>query len=127
MKIYLGIAGTREAKRIKEQYGCGWSMTPTNYKRIFRGPFIIDNGAFAAWKNGVKWDEIAFYDFLREFISFKPDFTVVPDIVAAGEESLRFSLQHVDRIPRPRYLAVQDGMRITPPPLTSSTDSTESS
>lgn len=93
-----------------QKYNCGWLFTPNNYTKNFKENFIIDNGAFSAWKNKTQWDELSFYTFLRNFVSYKPDFTVVPDLVADGENSLKFSMKHVQKIPHPRYLAVQDGM-----------------
>jgi len=46
-----------------------------------------------------------------------PDFVVVPDVVAGGEASLAFSREHLAEAQAcgaPCYLAVQDGMAITP-------------
>ena len=114
VKIYLGFTGNKTVATFMRKYDCGWLFTPNNYSKNFRESFIIDNGVYSAWKNNIAWDEKRFYEFLREFIPYKPDFTVIPDIVAGGYDSLKFSLKHIDGIPHPRYLAVQDGMQSDP-------------
>ena len=111
MKIYLGFTGNKKVAAFMQKYDCGWLFTPTNYTENFRESFILDNGCFSAWKNHREWDKTVFYNYLRKFIPYKPDFTIVPDIVTGGMESLNFSLNHVSAVPRPRYLAVQDGMK----------------
>jgi hypothetical protein len=110
MKIYLGFTGNKKVAKFMQKYDCGWLFSPNNYIKNFRESFCLDNGCFSAYLNDKTWDEVGFYDYLRFFTPYKPDFTVVPDIVEAGERSLDFSLKHVERIPHPRYLAVQDGM-----------------
>jgi len=110
MKIYLGFTGNKQVEEWMRKYDCGWGFNPTNYSKNFREQFFLDNGCFTAYKNATPWDEVAFYDYLRDFTSYKPEFTVIPDIVAGGMESLSFSLKHAGRIPHKKYLAVQDGM-----------------
>jgi hypothetical protein len=110
MKIYLGFTGNKQVAEWMRKYDCGWGFNPTNYTKNFREQFFLDNGCFTAYKNTTDWDEVAFYDYLRMFTPYKPDFTVIPDKVACGMESFEFSLKHLNRIPKPRYFAVQDGM-----------------
>lgn len=110
MKIYLGFTGNKQVAEWMRKYDCGWGFNPTNYSKNFREQFFLDNGCFTAYKNNQAWDENAFYDYLRTFAPYKPDFIVVPDIVAGGMASLDFSMKHLNRIPKPRYVAVQDGM-----------------
>jgi hypothetical protein len=74
----------------------------------------FDNGAFFHWTRHTPFDGDAFLARLaaaRECTS-EPFLAVTPDIVAAGERSLEFSLGWLDRLPVdwPSYLAVQDGM-----------------
>jgi hypothetical protein len=108
MKIYLGATGKKEVHDFAEKYGCGWCITPQESRNPPNGTFFLDNGAFSAYKNQTPFDDAAFYRLIKRYPDY--DFVVVPDIVAGGLESLDFSLMHVDVIPRPRYLAVQDGM-----------------
>jgi len=125
MKIYLGFTGNKNVAEFMHKYECGWLFNPTNYSKNFRESFILDNGAFSAWiknpewkENGKTWeevwDEVAFYNYLRTFTPYKPDFTIIPDQPAMGMDSFHFSLKHLNRIPHPRYLAVQDDMPSTP-------------
>jgi len=111
MKIYLGFTGNKKVAEFMQKYDCGWLFSPSNYSKNFREAFCMDNGCFSAYLNKTTWDENGFYKYVRGFVPMKPDFIVVPDIVAGGIKSLDFSLGHVEAIPRPRYLAVQDGMQ----------------
>jgi len=108
MKIYLGFTGNPKVAEFMQNYNCGWLFSPDNARNTQGISYILDNGCFAAWKNKTSWNESKFFSLLKKFQNY--DFVVVPDIVAGGMKSLEFSLQYVDRIPRPRYLAVQDGM-----------------
>lgn len=97
----------------------GWGNV--HLANAFRYPkkdisWILDNGAYSCWVNNTKFDERAFEDALikvEKCIS-RPDFIVVPDIVAGGMQSLYFSLGWIHKIPAgsPAYLAVQDGMTV---------------
>jgi hypothetical protein len=108
MKIYLGIVGSRKVQEFKKKWNCGWCLTPDN-NRVNEGPYILDNGAFSAWKNGQIWNETKFKVLVNKYPDY--DFVVAPDIVCGGMGSLRQSLNYVGEIPRPLYLAVQDGMQ----------------
>ena len=110
MKIYLGFTGNTKVAEWMRKYDCGWGFNPTNYSKNFREQFFLDNGCFTAYKTKTDWDEVAFYDYLRMFTPYKPDFTVIPDQVACGMASFDFSMEHLNRVPHPRYFAVQDGM-----------------
>lgn len=79
--------------------------------------FAIDNGCFSAWKRGVVWNPAPFINNLHKCVELglRPDFAVLPDIVAGGEKSLKRSQDWAvilrDQFPDIRfYLAVQDGM-----------------
>jgi hypothetical protein len=114
MRIYLGFTGNKQVAEFMQKYNCGWLFSPTNYSKNFKGSFCMDNGCFSAHLNNKTWDENGFYKYVRDFVSYKPDFIVVPDIIAGGMKSLKFSLDYVESISRPRYLAVQDGMISNP-------------
>ena len=80
-----------------------------------RQPWIYDNGAYIDWQRGRPFDMsawIADLDLMAEQPT-QPDWCVAPDVVAGGEASLTFSLDHVGELHRRglrAYLAVQDGM-----------------
>lgn len=86
----------------------GISDPPTRY--------AFDNGAFVDWQRGQQFDAHRWTrDLMRiERFERKPDFCVLPDRVAEGLDSLRWSMEWFDADhigPRHRwYLAVQDGM-----------------
>jgi hypothetical protein len=108
MKIYIGIVGSKKVQDFKKKWGCGWCLTPDN-SRDNEGPYFLDNGAFSAWKNGSVWNETRFKVLVNKYPDY--DFVVAPDIVCGGMRSLQQSLHYVGEIPRPLYLAVQDGMQ----------------
>lgn len=113
MKVYVGQArGSKLIARLSE-LGFGEMTTRTEIPPR-RTPWAFDNGAFGDWKAGEPFNETAFRVALDKLpgVPQAPDFLVVPDKVAAGLESLDFSLSWVDRLRHyaPPYLAVQDGM-----------------
>ena len=97
--------------------GFGLLYSPT-YRKTPRpcecGEFVLDNGAFSAYKRGAPWDGGAFYSLVdrieRDGIS--PAFVVLPDIVAGGVASIARSIASLPRLPQTwrKYLPVQDGM-----------------
>lgn len=74
----------------------------------------MDNGAFGDWLAGRGFNTKAYERDLNKLIAsdLRPQFLVVPDLVARGHESLRFSLEWVERLYSlaPLYFVVQDGM-----------------
>jgi hypothetical protein len=84
-----------------------------------RLPFALDNCAYGDWVHQRAFSEAAFLEHVELVLlsGFRPDFIVIPDIVAEGMESLRFSLDWLPRLKPmvgdiPLYLAVQDGMTL---------------
>lgn len=81
-----------------------------------RTPWFFDNGAFKDFTAGVAFQTARYeraLDRLSSTPGLRPDFVVVPDIVAGGLESLRFSASWAERLSwlgLPLYLVVQDGM-----------------
>ena len=115
MKVYQGNSGSKEVVAWCHENGYGILISPGYWKTPTRYPYYcLDNGAFPAWINNRTWEAEPFLIHLEKAIAseISPDFAVCPDKVAAGEESLRFSLDWMDKLPSgPRYyLAVQDGM-----------------
>lgn len=110
MIIYLSIVGSKKVREFQKKWGCGWCLTPDN-NRENEGPYFLDNGAFAAYKNTQQYDPERFYKLLQRFPDY--DFAVVPDIVCGGLTSLKWSLSFMETslFKGPAYLAVQDGMK----------------
>jgi len=82
-----------------------------------RHPFAHDNGAFRDWRAGRPFDIGRWLRDMRwmSYRGIRPDFVVVPDIVAGGLASLEWSAMWRDEVPAefPAYLAVQDGMSVS--------------
>jgi hypothetical protein len=108
VKIYLGVVGSKKVQGFAKEHNCGWCLTPDNARPIPHGTYFLDNGAFTAWKNNTKWNEIKFKVLVNKYPNY--DFVVAPDIVCGGNASLIHSIKYVDKINSPLYLAVQDGM-----------------
>jgi hypothetical protein len=114
LRVYLGQTRSRAWLKRLESYGFG-EMTVREEVPPRRIPFVFDNGAFKDWTAGRVFHEAKYTAALAKLraTGLRPDFLVVPDIVAAGAESLRFSLSWVERLESlglPLYLVVQDGM-----------------
>jgi len=79
-----------------------------------RRPWAFDNGAYKDWTAGRVFQAAEFMEDVDSIraAGVRPDFLVVPDIVAGGRESLKFSNCWVPKLAgvAPLYLAVQDGM-----------------
>ena len=117
MKIYIGNAGKRQHIQMMKENGWG----RVHLANAWRNPeidldWMLDNGAYSCWVNGLEFDSDKFLESLDkiEVLKLYPDFIVVPDIVAAGYDSLDFSLSWINQIPGGYncYLAVQDGMEL---------------
>jgi hypothetical protein len=82
-------------------------------------PFVLDNGVWSCHQAAVEWSDEPLLRMIDRFNhrDLKPAFVVAPDIIAAGDESLAFSLDWL-RAKRSRcgdlpwLLAVQDGMQV---------------
>lgn len=116
MKLYTA-GSTRANREACIRLGVGLLIVdhwrdPTAYPY-----FAIDNGCYSAWSRGIPWDAAPFIKNLtkcREF-GLKPDFAVIPDIVAGGQASAERSADWMRVLRReypdvPLYFAVQDGM-----------------
>ena len=110
----IGYASnTRTARNLAAlaQYGWRILLTPDNPRppRGFR--YAIDNGAWKAFRQSMPFDEIAFRSLLCCH-GAAADFVVIPDLIAEGERSFRYSLTWLSRMEHVStpLLAVQDGM-----------------
>lgn len=123
--VYAGPVGGEALKTVRK-YGMGRLVSPRGWKNPVPGvPWIVDNDAYHAWRNGKPWDEDAFtalfYDpdedgpgklWTASYGVGLPDFLVVPDIVCGGKESLDHSRDWFYRLDHGLrwYLPVQPGM-----------------
>lgn len=119
MKLYTARS-TIKNREACQRLGIGLMMVdgwtdPSPYPY-----FAIDNGCYSAWSRGVPWDPAPFMHNLHKCreLGLKPDFAVIPDIVAGGAKSLTKSRKWLnvlrDEFPGiPLYLAVQDGMEVS--------------
>lgn len=111
MQVMVG--STRSRKLVARIRELGWGRVFCERPTPFEGePWVLDNGAFAAWKSGKAFSAERFAERAAEYASLKPAFAVLPDIVGKGHESLEMSMTWLPRLPCtiPWYLAVQDGM-----------------
>ena len=116
MKLYTA-ASTKNAKAICIKNNIGLLLVdhwrdPTDWPY-----FAVDNGCYSAYSRGVPWDPSPFLHILHmcKAKGLRPDFAVLPDIVAGGMKSLSKSIVWrnvlMEEYPDfPLYLAVQDGM-----------------
>lgn len=114
MMAYVGQ--TRAKALIAELASHGFGeMTVREEVPPRRTPWVFDNGAFKDWTAGVAFQTARYEAALDKLATCleRPDFIVVPDIVAAGMDSLRFSESWARRLSwlgLPMYLVLQDGM-----------------
>lgn len=115
VNVYVGQTRARGWITLLESYGFG-EMCVREEVPPRREPWVFDNGAFKDWTAGRSFDA-AKYERALDTVWLQcrsmPAFTVAPDIVAGGLESLRFSDLWVARLRglgAPVALVVQDGM-----------------
>lgn len=112
MKVYVGQTRSRKLIARLERLGFG-EMTTRKEAPPRRLPWAFDNGAYLDFKARVPFKDREYLIALDRLAGLQaPDFIVLPDIVAGGMASLRFSLEWVEKLRgyAPVYLAVQDGM-----------------
>lgn len=116
MQVYSGNAAKDTHLEVVRRHGWGRMVSAVHWRTpLVDVPWALDNGAFSAWRKGESLDIQPYVRQLDRLMSYRlPDFTVVPDIIGGGFESLRFSLSHVDAVwwDVPAYVAVQDGMTV---------------
>ena len=113
MRVYIGQTRSRSLIKRLNDFGFG-EMTVREEFPPKRTPYAFDNGAYKDWTAGRSFDGEAFMEKIAQVreAEHRPDFVVVPDIVAGGFLSLSFSEQWIASLVgiAPLYLAVQDGM-----------------
>ena len=112
MIAYASTTGTlRNLVGLRE---AGWRLLAGPFDTATHGfAYALDNGAWSAYQQERAFDETAFARVYRSH-GEGADWIVLPDIVAAGLDSLLFSLEWLDRLNDYQglfLLAVQDGMK----------------
>jgi hypothetical protein len=108
---YASNTGTRRNLEALRQHGWRVLVTPENPKPPSGLKFGLDNGA---WGCAQRKESFRAKEFTALFDRHggQADFVVVPDIVAGGMDSFRFSVSWLNRlhVARLSLFAVQDGM-----------------
>jgi hypothetical protein len=109
---YASRTGTRRNLEQLRRFGWRLLVSAKGVHRTEGFGYAIDNGAWTAHQRGEQFDADAFVAVLDK-LGAGADWIVVPDIVAGGLASLRFSqswLQRVRSYGQPVLIAVQDGI-----------------
>lgn len=117
MKCYASRTGTKRNLAALKVVGWGLLVSRAGVWRTEGfNDFVADNGAWADFMAGRPFDEDGFERFLiwLESLPVKPQWIVLPDIVAGGLKSLALSTRYLNRclsISPLVLIAVQDGMK----------------
>jgi len=95
----------------------GTLLAPGTWRDPTGIPYVLDNGRFAVWSSGKKWNEKTFLELLDRAKDFgtDPQWIVVPDVMQDGEATLKEWGEWYDHLKGYGWnlaLAVQQG--ITP-------------
>lgn len=113
MRVYHGSSSPvaiENANAIAPQWTHGYCWTP--YKMTPHDtPYILDNGAFRAYKRGEPWDVDGFVNRLNELSEMPrdPDFVVLPDVVSDSGKTNERAEVWAERIDHRLAFPVQDG------------------
>jgi len=115
MDIFVPGAGPKTRLNFCRLNGIGFLYSPNRPElpKPEDRNYIVDNGAYRAYLSGKIMDTKDFYVFIGKIqkCAYPPYFVCIPDIVAGGMESWKFSLKHIGKIPEgmKKYFVVQDG------------------
>jgi len=115
MDIYMPGHGSVQRLDFCRDYNIGllYSSHRCEMPKPYDRKYIIDNGAYSAYLKNKVLDVTLFYAMLSKLrnYTYKPTFVCIPDIVAGGVKSFKFSLDHIGKIPKEfrKYFVVQDG------------------
>lgn len=126
MRYYATYTNTRQNLAALAAAGIGLVVGPDQLDRVrpldvptWGYRYIVDNGAWGAFKAGGQFDGARFWRVLQRWgrvwqSSQAPDFVVVPDIVAGGLDSLALSLRWLPYVRQYGHpmIAVQDGISV---------------
>jgi hypothetical protein len=109
LRIYVPDHGHVVRRKFCTDNGIGMLYSPHRQNLPLVGDFIVDNGAYPAWKLGELLDVEKFVAFLDKVRARgRPYFAVIPDIVRGGRRSFEFSVEHITVIQKdvPKYFVV---------------------
>lgn len=111
MIAYASRTGTRRNLNSLRSRGWRLMVSARGVLRTEGMRYALDNGAWTSYQKGEKFD-VAAFETAVEKLGENADFIVVPDVVAGGLESLRYSETWLPRLYgiAPLLIAVQDGM-----------------
>lgn len=113
MIMYASRTGTKRNLKVLRDAGWRLLISATGVWRTEGFKYCLDNGAWTAYQQGRRFDNEKFAGVVKKF-GVDADFTMAPDIVGGGMESLSMSLWWLPELLTltPRVLIpVQDGMR----------------
>lgn len=113
MRIYHGSSyqdALERCRQVAPSHNHGFCWIPSKMTAIDE-PYILDNGAFSAFANGVPWDPDGFVRRLGELdrMPREPDFVILPDVVANPEMTKERSRKWASIINHRTAVACQDG------------------
>lgn len=111
---YASRTGTKRNLGVLRDRGWRLMVSAAASLRSEGFKYALDNGAWSAFTQGRSFDDRAFVIALRK-LGRDADWTVIPDIVSGGHESLELSIRWMrvvlDECER-GLLAVQDGIEV---------------
>jgi len=112
MKAFFAENRNKYFLRRMEEEGFGMMFSERKVTVEAVKLWAFDNGAYAAWTQGMEFPEGDFLKRLDQAYKIGiPYLAVCPDIHRGGIESLEFSIAWMEKLPEwPWYLAVQDGI-----------------
>lgn len=109
MMVYHGHASPDDLEACRESapsinHGVEWVNAPR--MPIRDEPYILDNGAYAAAKNGEPWDKTDWYNLLEKAHRQprEPDFVVLPDVYGDIEATIHRHQRFVEIVRSHGYL-----------------------
>lgn len=119
MRAFVGQTRSRKLLVRLTELGFGEMCVREEYPPR-RSPWVLDNGAFKDWRSGQAFDATAFEFVLRRFSMTsrytRPEFVVIPDVVADASATLALAREWIPKINEilygevPLAFVVQDGM-----------------
>lgn len=101
MRVYMGDASNyalRKCRLRAPSHSFGRVWTPNHNRPGTQ--YIVDNGIYAATKNGEEWDEDRWHELLDKVSGhpWPPDFVVLPDVYDDAEATLARHREHIDAV-----------------------------